>query len=53
MDYKQIPWSIEDTIDNLEFLKKSIQAKVIEINLDGCKERLQILPSLWAEIRLE
>ena len=33
--YLEMPWNIEDTIDNLEFLKKALQEKVIDINIDG------------------
>ena len=33
--YLKMPWSIEDTIENMKVLKKALQEKVIEINLDG------------------
>lgn len=34
-DYLQMPWSIEDTIENLEILKIAFQTKAIDIDLDG------------------
>lgn len=39
MNYLKMPWSIEDTIENLEFLKKAFQSKVIDINQDGIGEQ--------------
>ena len=38
-EYLEIPWSMEDTIENLCVLKKSFQEKVIDINLDGKGEQ--------------
>lgn len=34
-EYLEMPWSIEDTIENLGILKKELQKKVIDTNLDG------------------
>lgn len=38
-EYLKMPWSMEDTIENLCVLKKAFQEKVIDINLDGKGEQ--------------
>ena len=38
-EYLEMPWSMEDTIENLGILKKAFQEKVIDINLDGKGEQ--------------
>lgn len=38
-EYLEMPWSMEDTIENLCVLKKAFQEKVIDINLDGKGEQ--------------
>lgn len=37
--YLEMPWSMEDTIENLGVLKKVFQVKVVDINIDGKGEQ--------------
>lgn len=39
MKYKEMPWSIEETIENLEEIKGVLQKRVIKTNLHGKAER--------------
>lgn len=39
MKYKEMPWSIEETIENLEEIKGVLQKRVIKINLHGKAEQ--------------
>ena len=34
-EYLELPWSVEDTIENLETIKEIMIAKVRAVNLDG------------------
>lgn len=38
-EYLEMPWSIEDTIENLKEIKDSMQKKVLSINLHGKGEK--------------
>lgn len=38
-EYLEMPWNIEDTIENLKEIKESMQRKVLSINLHGKGEK--------------